>query len=64
MSNRLNKIEKDNNQNVDSIDKVKRITIKINAENFMKRVTEISVLVNVEVAVNEGGGIPGGGGAG
>jgi hypothetical protein len=61
MSNRLNKIEKDNNQNVDSIDKVKRITIKINAENFMKRVTEIPVLINQEVAVNEGGG---GGGAG
>ena len=64
MPNRIDKIEKNNNQNIDTIDKVQRFTIKVNAENFMKRVTEISVLVNVEVAVNEGGGIPGGGGAG
>jgi hypothetical protein len=63
MTKRLDNIEKSINQNTDSIDKVQRITIKVNAENFMKLVTEIPVFTNQPVAVNEGGG-GGGGGAG
>jgi hypothetical protein len=63
MSKRLDNIEKKNNDNTTVVDKVERIIIKVNAENFMKQVTEIPILVNAVVAANEGGGT-GGGGAG
>jgi len=63
MVKRLEQIEKINNQNKNNVDKIKRIDIIINAENFIKKVIEIPILVNYSVSnVSEIGGEEGEGG--
>lgn len=62
MVKRLEQIDKINNQNKNNIDNIQRINITINAENFMKNIIEIPILVNYLIYDESGGGGGGEGG--
>ena len=49
MVKRIEKIETKTNQNDNDLKKVQRFTIKVNAENFLKRVIEIPIVTHYTV---------------
>lgn len=62
MVKRIEQINKQLDKNVNQLDNVQKFTIKVNAENFQKKIIEIPILINYTVAAFDGGG--GGGGVG
>lgn len=59
MVKKIEQIQLKNQQNLNTVDNLQKITIKINSENFLKKVIEIPILVNQIIVAPEGGG-PGG----
>ena len=49
MTQKINKIDITLNQNSNDLDKIKKISIEINTENFSKNFIEIPILVNQPV---------------
>jgi hypothetical protein len=60
MVKRLEKNEQNNSKNINNLDKIQRITIKNNVENYQKKIIEIPILINYIVSVDDGGGGIGG----
>lgn len=61
MVKRVEEINKQLDTNINTLDKVQKLTIKVNAENFHKKIIEIPILSNYTVAAYDSGGGGGGG---
>jgi len=56
MVKKLEKIDLINKQNKNNIDNIKKINIKINSEDLLKRIIEIPIVINYTVSPVYGGG--------